>query len=227
MTAASVGSVGDHFTASFGGRPEVFARAPGRVEVLGNHTDYNEGYTLSCAIDREVFVALAKSASGDVFECASTQFPQTVKLRGATPQKENAWVNYPLGVYASLKDRGFPVGPFKIAIDSSIPVGAGLSSSAALEVATGLALSKLFSFEIGPSELAKVCQHAENSFVGAQCGLLDQFSSIFGRKNHVLFIEYRNLAHETVSITDPEIALAVTISGVTHSLATSAYNDRR
>jgi galactokinase len=227
MMQATVKSVHDRYRGSFGGAPEVFARAPGRVEVLGNHTDYNEGYTLSCAIDREVFVALGKSHAADVFEFASTQFPQMVKLKGVEPQKENSWVNYPLGVYKALKDKGFPVSPFKIAIDSSIPVGAGLSSSAALEVATGLALSRLFGFEIGQSELAKVCQSAENSFVGAQCGLLDQFSSIFGRKNHLLFIEYRDLEHETVSIADPNVALAVTISGVSHSLVTSAYNDRR
>jgi galactokinase len=227
MTAASVATVRDCFTNALGGLPEVFTRAPGRVEVLGNHTDYNEGYTLSCAIDREVFVALAKSGSPGVFELTSTQFPQSVKIRNVEPQKDNAWVNYPLGVYMSLKERGFPVGPFKIAIDSSIPVGAGLSSSAAVEVATGLSLAALFGFEIRPSELAQVCQHAENSFVGAKCGLLDQFSSIFGRKNHLLFMEYRNLEHEAVSIANADVAIAVTTSGVTHSLVASAYNDRR
>jgi galactokinase len=223
----SLESVRERFSGAFGGRPEVFARAPGRVEVLGNHTDYNEGYTLSCAIDREVLVAAGKSDAADAFEFSSIQFPQTVKLQGAEPQKDNTWVNYPLGVYTTLKARGFPVGPFKIAIASSIPVGAGLSSSAALEVATGLALARLFGFEIGASELAQICQLAENSFVGAKCGLLDQFSSIFGRKNHLLFIEYRTLEHETVSISDPDVALAVTMSGVSHTLVASSYNDRR
>ena len=223
----SVENVRECFSCALGGRPEVFARAPGRVEVLGNHTDYNEGYTLSCAIDREVFVAAGKSDSTDVIEFSSIQYPQTIKLKGFEPQRENSWVNYPLGVYTTLKDHGFPVEPFKIAIDSSIPVGAGLSSSAALEVATGLALSRLFRFDIGSSELAKICQIAENSFVGAKCGLLDQITSIFGKKNHLLFIEYRTLEHETVSIADPDVALAVTISGVSHAHVASAYNERR
>ena len=220
--SATVGSVRDCYTEALGGVPEVFARAPGRVEVLGNHTDYNEGYTLSCAIDKEVFVAVGKNDSADVFE-----FSSTIQLKIVEPQQENSWVNYPLGVYTMLREQGYPVGPFKIAIDSSIPAGAGLSSSAALEVATGLALSKLFGFPIGPSELAKVCQKAEHSFVGAKCGLLDQYSSIFGRKSHVLFIEYRGLEHETVPIVDSDVALAVTISGVSHTLVASAYNERR
>ena len=213
------------FETAFGGKASVCARAPGRVEVLGNHTDYNEGFTLSCAIDKEVCVAVEKT--GGALELTSTSFPQVVKIQDVEPQKENAWVNYPLGVYKILKDRGYPVGPFKIAISSSVPLGAGLSSSAALEVAAGMAFSALFGFSIEPTELAKVCQKAENSFVGANCGLLDQFSSIFGKKNHVLFIEYRHLEHDIIPIGDPNLTLAVTISGVSHSLVASAYNDRR
>jgi galactokinase len=212
---------------AFGTERVAFSRAPGRVEVLGNHTDYNEGYTLSCAIDKEVHVAAGKSSKPDTFELTSTHFSQVVKIKEVVPQRENSWVNYPLGVYKVLKDMGYPVSSFKIAIDSSVPLGAGLSSSAALEVAVGLALSSLFEFKIEPANLAKVCQKAENSFVGTNCGLLDQFSSIFGKQNHVLFIEYRNLEHETVPIDDPDLTLAVTISGVSHSLVASAYNDRR
>jgi galactokinase len=212
---------------AFGAERVAYSRAPGRVEVLGNHTDYNEGFTLSCAIDKEVHVAAGRSSTPDTFELSSTHFSQVVKIKEVVPQRENSWVNYPLGVYKVLKDMGYPVSSFKIAIDSTVPLGAGLSSSAALEVAVGLALSSLFEFKIEPANLAKVCQKAENSFVGANCGLLDQFSSIFGKQNHVLFIEYRNLEHETVPIADPDLTLAVTISGVSHSLVASAYNDRR
>ena len=212
---------------AFGAERVAYSRAPGRVEVLGNHTDYNEGFTLSCAIDKEVHVAAGRSSTPDTFELSSTHFSQVVKIKEVVPQRENSWVNYPLGVYKVLKDMGYPVSSFKIAIDSTVPLGAGLSSSAALEVAVGLALSSLFEFKIEPANLAKVCQKAENSFVGANYGLLDQFSSIFGKQNHVLFIEYRNLEHETVPIADPDLTLAVTISGVSHSLVASAYNDRR
>ena len=222
-----IGDVKRCYVNAFGAERVACSRAPGRVEVLGNHTDYNEGFTLSCAIDKEVHVAAGRSFPPDTFELSSTHFSQVVKIKEVVPQRENSWVNYPLGVYKVLKDMGYPVGPFKIAIDSSIPLGAGLSSSAALEVGVGLALSSLFEFKIDSADLAKVCQKAENSFVGANCGLLDQFSSIFGKQNHLLFIEYRDLEHETVSIGDPNLTLAVTISGVSHSLVASAYNDRR
>ena len=215
------------YQVSYGEEPSVHARAPGRIEVLGNHTDYNEGFVLSCAIDKTVLVAAGKSTLEDTFELSSTHFPQVVKVKQVVPQRENAWVNYPLGVYKILKDLGYPVGAFKLAIDSTVPLGSGLSSSAALEVAVGLALSKLFDFEISPEDLAKACQKAENFFVGANCGLLDQYSAVFGRKNHVLFIDFRTLEIETVPIPDPNLTLAVTISGVSHSLVTSAYNDRR
>jgi galactokinase len=224
---ASVESAREFYQDAFEGLPEVYAKAPGRVEVLGNHTDYNEGFTLSCAIDREVFVAVGKSDKEDLFEFASRQFPQVLKLRVIEPQKDNSWVNFPLGVYKTFKDQGFPVKPFKIAIDSSVPLGAGLSSSGALGVATGLALSRLFGFSIELPDLALICQKAENQFVGAKCGLLDQYSSIFGKKNNLLFIEYRTMEHETVSISDPSITLAVTNSCVAHTLGASAYNERR
>jgi galactokinase len=205
----------------------VFARAPGRVEVLGNHTDYNEGVVLSAAIDREVWVAAAKSSSGD---CAvtSTQFAETVTVKEPLPLKgANAWANYPLGVYKVLKDRGYPVQPFFMAIYSTVPLGAGVSSSAALEVATALALCSLFSINVDPTELATICQKAENSFVGANCGLLDQFSSMFGKAGHLLFIDFRSLGHETIPMAGSDTTLAITLSGVTHSLVAGEYNSRR
>lgn len=214
------------FTQAFGHEPAVVARAPGRVEVLGNHTDYNEGYTLSCAIDKEVWVAVSRSADGKC-HLFSTHFSKTITVANIVRQTENTWVNYPLGVYAMLKNRGLTLGAFTIAIHSTIPSGAGVSSSAALEVATALALCKLFGENIDKKELARVCQDAENQFVGMNCGLLDQFSSMFGKENQVLFIDYRSLEHRTVAMGNSDITLAVTLSGVTHSLITSAYNDRR
>jgi len=205
----------------------TFSRAPGRVEVLGNHTDYNEGVVLSAAIDREVWIAAGKSSSS---ECCvtSTQFPEPVTVKDLQPQQgKNAWSNYPLGVYKVLKERGFPVQAFFMAIHSTVPLGAGLSSSAALEVATGLALCDLFNFSVDPAELAKICQKAENSFVGANCGLLDQFSSMFGKAHHLLFIDFRYLGHETIPMTGSDVTLAITLSGVTHSLVAGEYNSRR
>lgn len=205
----------------------MFSRAPGRVEVLGNHTDYNEGVVLSAAIDREVWVAAGRSPSDDC-TIASTQFPEVVTVKEIKPQIGiNAWVNYPLGVYKVLKESGFPVRPFYLAIHSTVPLGAGVSSSAALEVATALALCKLFNLAVDPVELAKICQKAENSFVGMNCGLLDQFSSLFGRAGSLLFIDFRSLAHETIPIAGSDITLAITLSGVAHALVAGEYNSRR
>jgi galactokinase len=205
----------------------TFSRAPGRVEVLGNHTDYNEGVVLSAAIDREVWVAAGKSSSGDC-GVTSTQFPDPVTIKEILPQKgQNAWVNYPVGVYKILKDRGFPVQPFLLAIHSTVPLGAGVSSSAALEVATALALCELFHLTVDPVELAKICQKAENSFVGMNCGLLDQFSSLFGKAGHLLFTDFRSLAHETIPIAGSDVTLAITLSGVAHALVAGEYNSRR
>ncbi|MBN1129099.1 MAG: galactokinase, partial [Chitinispirillaceae bacterium] len=207
--------------------PAVIARAPGRVEVLGNHTDYNEGVVLSAAIDREVWVAAAKSPG---HECmlTSTQFTDPVVVAELQPQQgANAWVNYPLGVYQVLKERGYPVSPFIMAIHSTVPLGAGVSSSAALEVGTALALGRLHNLTIDPTELAKICQKAENGFVGANCGLLDQFSSMFGKAGHLLFIDFRSLAHETIAMAGSDVTLAITLSGVTHALVAGEYNSRR
>jgi galactokinase len=207
--------------------PTVIARAPGRVEVLGNHTDYNEGVVLSAAIDREVWIAAALSPSPEC-RLTSTHFTDPVALSKISPQKgPNAWVNYPLGVYQVLKEQGYPVLPFVMAIHSTVPLGAGVSSSAALEVGTALALSRLFNLTIDPTKLAKICQKAENGFVGANCGLLDQFSSMFGKAGHLLFIDFRSLAHETISMAGSDVTLAITLSGVTHSLVAGEYNSRR
>lgn len=205
----------------------TFSRAPGRVEVLGNHTDYNEGVVLSAAIDREVWVAAGKSSAGEI-RLTSTQFSEPVTVKEILPQKgNNSWVNYPVGVYKVLKDRGYSVQPFFIAIHSTVPLGAGVSSSAALEVATALALCDLFHLTVDPVELAKICQKAENSFVGMNCGLLDQFSSLFGKANHLLFTDFRSLDHETIPIAGSDVTLAITLSGVAHALVAGEYNSRR
>ena len=207
--------------------PAVIARAPGRVEVLGNHTDYNEGVVLSAAIDREVWIAIAKSPSREC-RLTSTQFNDPVVLSDIAPQKGNsAWVNYPLGVYSVLKELGYPVSPFIMAIHSTVPLGAGVSSSAAIEIGTALALCGLFNLTIDPTETAKICQRAENSFVGANCGLLDQFSSMFGKAGHLLFTDFRSLDHETISMAGSDVTLAITLSGVTHALVAGEYNSRR
>ena len=216
------------FQKTFGTAPSVVARAPGRVEVLGNHTDYNEGVVLSAAINREICVAAGPAGPGGGFELVSSHFADPVRLDIVEKQPGGrAWANYPMGVWQVLRDSGYPVTPFRLAVCGNVPLGAGVSSSAALEVSTVLALCRLGAFDIERTKLARICQKAENEFVGMKCGLLDQFSSLFGKAGHLLFIDFRTLAHKTVAIPDPDLGLVISLSGVAHSLVESAYNDRR
>lgn len=220
-------SIQRFYTDTFGDAPAVVARAPGRVEVLGNHTDYNEGYVLSFAIDKGVLAATGKSTTGDIELTSSHYGNRIIAVEEAVPQRDNPWTNYLLGVYAALREAKLPVKPFCMAVHGDVPPGAGLSSSAALEVACGMALCALYGIEIPPAELAGHCQKAEHRFAGTHCGLLDQFSSLFGKKDHVLYIDFRTLEHRTVALPSSDVCVAVTTSGVSHSLVESAYNDRR
>jgi galactokinase len=225
----TVRDVKQHFAKVFCAQPAVVAQAPGRVEILGNHTDYNEGFVLSAAIDRYISVAVDKNPDSSTIELASTQFdaPIRISIDDVEPQPKGSWINYPLGVYAMLKDAGCAVGAFRIAIAGNIPMGAGLSSSAALEVATGLALSQLFGFAVERETMAKICQRAEHEYCGAKCGLLDQYSVLFGKKNHLLYIDFRSLQYRTVPLPSADATLAITPSGVSHALVDGAYNERR
>ena len=203
----------------------VTAYAPGRVELLGNHTDYNEGYVLSAAIDRGVTISGRRVDEARISLHSSTIEPSaTAELGDIRPAR--TWADYPLGVVKCLLDEGFPLGGFNAEIASDLPIGAGLSSSAALEVATATLLVKLFHLELEPLRLAKLCRKAENEFAGMNCGLLDQATSVFGRKNHAIFLDCRNETIEHVPFPG-DLALLITHSGVKHALVGGEYNERR
>jgi len=204
------------------------AHAPGRVELLGNHTDYNEGLVLSAAIDRGMTVRGGVRTDGRVRltdhgldQCVDVPVAGFGKQEG-----EKSWANYPLGVVRIFEDRGYEMGAFEMDIVSDLPIGAGLSSSAAFEVATATFLKKLFRWELEPLELAKLCRQVENEFVGVNCGLLDQVSSVFGKKNSAIFLDCRRESVETVAFPEG-VALLITHSGVKHALVGGEYNERR
>src|SRR5438270_4301275 len=202
------------------------AYAPGRVELLGNHTDYNEGVVLGAAIDRGVRVTgerwakdritLSSAMMGDV-EIGSTQL---------VAQSEQEWANYVLGVVHEMKIAGVSIDGFSARIESDVPAGAGLSSSAALEIATAFFLLKLARREMAPMEIAKVCQRAEHSFVGVQSGLLDQVCSIFGQEDRVVYFDARTEEVRTFPFPG-DLALIVTESGSERELKSGFYNQRR
>ena len=203
--------------------------APGRVELLGNHTDYNEGYVLSAAIDRGVDMRGEATGSGRVVLRSAT-LDKTFEgdIAQLVPSKDHAteWTNYPLGVVDVFVKNGLPVSGFSAEIKSNLPLGAGLSSSAALEVATAMLLQKIFGFQVDRLQMAKMCRRAENEFVGVNCGLLDQASSTFGKAGHAIFLDCRN---ETVDNTPfpSGVELLITQCGVPHRLAGGEYNERR
>ncbi len=202
--------------------------APGRVELLGNHTDYNEGVVLSAAIDRGVTLIGERSGSSLVTLCSTTLgLTFTADAASLAPCKDQGeWANYLLGVLDVFQKEGLPVGGFSAEIKSNLPLGAGLSSSAALEVSTAMLLQKLFGLNLDRLTVAKLCRRAENEFVGVNCGLLDQASSAFGKAGHAIFLDCRSETVETTPFPDG-VELLITQCGVAHRLSGGEYNERR
>ncbi len=192
------------FSATYGRTPEIIARAPGRIEFIGNHTDYNGGTVLGAAIDRGVWVAVA-SRSDRRRRFLTDQRPGIVLQVSPGPQEKfpggDRWVNYPLGVLAALPAFGLngPEG-FDYAAVSDLPPGAGLSSSAAIELASGLAFLEVTHQQPAREILVKAARYAENNYVGVPCGILDQGVSGFGRKDHLVYIDCRGPVFSTVAI---------------------------
>ncbi|MDD5200827.1 MAG: galactokinase [Terrimicrobiaceae bacterium] len=201
------------------------AFAPGRIELLGNHTDYNEGVVLSAAIDLGVTVAGERLADGRI-SLASAGFEPAEIAPGQPLLRTGTWMDYPLGVVAMLRADGAGVGGFRAEFSSTLPVGSGLSSSAAMEVATAVFLRDLFGLQLPALEIAKLGRRAENDFVGVGCGLLDQVSSVFGRRQHAIFLDCRTETVERIPFP-AGVDLLVVQSGVAHALTGGEYDERR
>jgi len=197
--------------------------APGRVELLGNHTDYNAGVVLSASLDLGVAVEGTTRDDGKIL--LSWEGEPGEFLFDA-PERTERWTDYPLGVVALLCEAGHRVGGFTAHFSNTLPFGSGLSSSAAIEVATAFFLARTFSLDIAPMDMARLCRRAECEFVGVNCGLLDQASSIFGRAGHVIFLDCRT---ETIELDamPSDYALLIINSGVKHALTGGEYNERR
>ncbi|MDB6116769.1 MAG: galK [Verrucomicrobiaceae bacterium] len=203
------------------------AYAPGRVELLGNHTDYNQGLVLAAAIDRGLTAHGTLRTDGRVV--LSSQIlgrRHELLLADIAPSTEAPWVNYPLGVVNELIAAGHRLQGFELELSGDLPMGGGLSSSAAVEVATALLLMKLHDLHIPPLALAKLCHRAENVFVGVPSGLLDQATCVFGRADHAVFLDCQNEAIQTVPLP-PEFALIIASSGAAHALVAGEYSTRR
>jgi galactokinase len=201
------------------------AYAPGRVELLGNHTDYNEGVVLGAAIDRGLSMT-GQDREEDLITINSVSMGRAeVHCSELRAQTNQPWVNYALGVVHELKSLGIPVAGFSADLDGNLPAGFGLSSSAAFEVATALLLLKLHERELPPLEIAKACQRAERAFVGVQSGLLDQVTSIFGRGDHAVFFDARTEEIRTIPFPR-NLALIVAETTCKRQLSDGLYNKR-
>jgi galactokinase len=205
----------------------VSSYAPGRAELLGNHTDYNGGFVLAIAVDRGT--TLSGSANGsDTIRVHSRDLDlkQEIALGRLTAEAVEPWSRYVLGVVDQFKQRGLAVAGFDLEISGNLPLGAGLSSSASLENATTLFLSRAFGAAIEPLEMAKIGQAAENQFVGVMCGLLDQMASLMGRAQHATFIDCRSFDVRHVPVSN-HVSFIIANSGVKHALVGGEYNERR
>jgi galactokinase len=218
------------FETRFGKPAQVTAFAPGRVEVLGNHTDYNEGYVLSAAINRGTYFAVGRRSDNTCVLADAIRPEMETRFSASetypVPVAGGAWSNYVRGVWAKLGVAPARRTGYHGVIASTIPMGAGLSSSAALEISAGLALAELFRLSLSPLALAKIGQAAEHDFVGVKCGLLDQISSLFGKADCLVKTDFRTLAVETVPLS-PDVCLLACNTHVKHSLVDSEYNERR
>lgn len=211
-----------------GAQPERVrvVRAPGRVNLIGEHTDYNEGFVLPAAIDLEIRIAFIPTDDGRV-ELTLDATGETREFVAASPgPPRGEWIDYMAGTAWALSEAGLPLRGFRGLLASSLPPGAGLSSSAAIELATAWALSGSDGPAIEPMALARIAQRAENEYVGVQCGLMDQFAVTMGRAGMALRLDCRSLAWEVVPIP-ADLELVVCHSGSPRRLEASAYNDRR
>jgi galactokinase len=219
-------SIVDRFRARFGSEPEVY-RAPGRVNLIGEHTDYNEGFVMPAAIGFYCWVAIGPRSDRKL-QIVSEDFSQTVEvnLRGPAPSPSHGWSDYPIGVALELQRAGIPLSGANLLIHGQVPIGAGLSSSASIEAAMALALSEQAGKSIDRSKLALLCQRAENEFVGARVGIMDQFISLHGHKDQALVLDCRSLDFSLVVIPE-HVKLVICNTMVKHDVATSGYNERR
>ncbi len=217
------------FKKQFGREPKWISAAPGRVNIIGEHTDYNDGFVFPMAIER--YTVIAADANGtDKINLRSSADDGAATIDLAQPLKPGAkghWANYPMGVIAGFVARGLkPVG-FDAVLNSNVPLGGGLSSSASLEVATATLLEAITGKQLDPVEKALLCQKAEHDYAGMPCGIMDQFISALGKESHILLLDCRTRTFELVPMSDPTVAVLITNTNVKHELTGSEYPTRR
>jgi galactokinase len=214
------------FTDLFGSEPRIFS-APGRVNLLGEHTDYNDGFVMPCAIGFSTRVAISPRPDHKLV-VRSENFSEQLEfdLENLPSRGKGVWSDYVLGIAVMLREIGHPAAGASLLVRGEVPIGAGLSSSAAIEVASALALMSLNGTRLSLPEVAKLCQRAENVFIGARVGIMDQFVSCLGRAGHALLLDCRSLEFKLIPIPE-DVRLVICNTMVKHDHASGAYNRRR
>ena len=205
----------------------ILAFAPGRINLIGEHTDYQEGFVFPAAVAQGIWVGIQKNDTNSA-NIHSLDFKEdfVFDVTSFSPKKGH-WANYVMGMVAQFKQAGYPVKGFNMVFGGTIPVGSGLSSSAALSVSIGTAISGLFEFKIPKKSIALYAQKSEQLFEGLNCGIMDPYASAFGKENHALLLDCRSNSHEEVPIALEQYCLLLVNTKVKHKLADSAYNKRR
>jgi galactokinase len=216
------------FTRCFGHPPRWLVAAPGRVNLIGEHTDYNDGFVLPMAIGRYIVIAADAHPGRQVtLHSVTTGETATFSVRPKVERGEPGWSNYVRGVIAGFQELRKGVSAFDAVIESSLPYGGGVASSAALEVATATLLETMAGPALDPIEKALLCQRAEHDFAGVPCGIMDQFTSILAREDHALLLDCRSRTTTPVPMTDPTVTVLIINTNVRHKLAESEYAKRR
>jgi galactokinase len=220
----------DEFYKKYGNRSEepVLFFSPGRVNLIGEHTDYNGGYVFPCAIEYGTYLAVRKT-NKDILKFSTLNFAddQEVIISNGFRKNGNRWINYPLGVINEFTSKGVAVTGMDMLFYGDVPNGAGLSSSASIEIVTAVAINELFSAHFSLLDLVKLGQRAENDFVGMNCGIMDQFAVGFGKKDHAIFLNCDTLAYENVPLILGDCELIITNTNKRRGLTDSKYNERR
>ncbi len=217
------------YNSQFGGQPQWVTAAPGRVNLIGEHIDYNDGFVLPMAIERYVVLVAGPAEVGQGYCIHSTTSDQQESWTadGSPASGKGSWTSYLWGVLDLCQQRGLQTGPLQVVVHSSVPVGGGLSSSAALEVATATLVEAITGHQFDPVEKALLCQQAEHKYAGVPCGIMDQFSSVMGRENRLILLDCRSREAELVPLRGDGVSVLITNTNVKHELTGGEYAERR
>lgn len=205
----------------------ILVKSPGRINIIGEHTDYNGGLVMPAAIDKGVYVAVSKRNDNEIHLYSENYQSKCISKVSDIIKTEQSWANYILGVANEFVQRGHQLVGFNLYIYGDVPLGAGLSSSAAVECATAFALNHINNLSVSKMELALISQKAEHTFAGVNCGIMDQFASVFGEKDHAVMLDCRSMEYEYLPLKLDGYKLVLLNTNVKHSLSDSAYNERR